>query len=105
MSGAFAIIREAFNLFASNPDPIWQRQLFWSCVWIASIISMFAAWVIELLQIQTPSEREFIEKKIEAFQGNYAVPLEDKKFILRRLTESESLERFIHTRYVAQKRF
>lgn len=60
---------------------------------------------IETLQIQIPEEREFIEKKIESLQGNYSVSAEDKKFILKRLTESESLERFIHTRYVAQKRF
>ena len=60
---------------------------------------------VELLQIQNPEERAFIEQKVEALSGNYSVGLEDKKFILQRLTESESLERFIHSRYVAQKRF
>ncbi len=60
---------------------------------------------IELLQIQNASERAFIQKRAEGLSGNYSVPREDKNFILKRLTESESLERFIHTRYVAQKRF
>ncbi len=60
---------------------------------------------VELLQIQSPEERAFIEQKIEALRGDYSVSREDKKFILQRLTESESLERFIHSRYVAQKRF
>ena len=60
---------------------------------------------IELAQLRLPEERSFIQEKFESLQGNYSVPAEDKKFILKRLTESEALERFIHTRYVAQKRF
>ncbi len=60
---------------------------------------------VELAQMQNPAERAFIESRIEQLRGDYSVGVEDKKFILRRLTESEVLERFIHTRYVAQKRF
>jgi 2-oxoglutarate dehydrogenase E1 component len=60
---------------------------------------------VELLQVQNSVERDWLEKKIEGLRGNYNVSSEDKKFIFKRLTESESLERFIHTRYVAQKRF
>jgi 2-oxoglutarate dehydrogenase E1 component len=60
---------------------------------------------IELAQLQTAEEREFIQNSIEQLSGNYSVSTEEKKFILSRLTESETLERFIHTRYVAQKRF
>ncbi len=60
---------------------------------------------IELAQMQTAEEREFIQGSVEKLGGNFSVSSEDKKFILKRMTESESLERFIHTRYVAQKRF
>ena len=60
---------------------------------------------VELLQLQNTVERAFIEKKIEALHGSRAVTSEDKKFILGRLSQSEALERFLHTRYVAQKRF
>jgi 2-oxoglutarate dehydrogenase E1 component len=59
----------------------------------------------ELLQLQNITERAYIEKKLESLQGNYTASVEDKKFILTRLSESESFERFLHTRYVAQKRF
>jgi 2-oxoglutarate dehydrogenase E1 component len=55
--------------------------------------------------LQNPSERSFIESRLEKLCGNFSVSRDDKTFILKRLTESESLERFIHTRYVAQKRF
>ena len=60
---------------------------------------------VELLQIQDPVQREWVENQIESLRGNYQVSPEDKKFILKRLSDSEALERFIHTRYVAQKRF
>jgi 2-oxoglutarate dehydrogenase E1 component len=60
---------------------------------------------IETSQLQNPAERAWLEQRIESLQGNYSVPVDHKKFILQRLTESESLERFLHTRYVAQKRF
>ena len=60
---------------------------------------------IELLQIQDSNERDWIEKKFESLRGNYSVSADNKKFLFKRLSESEALERFIHTRYVAQKRF
>ena len=45
---------------------------------------------VELAQLQNPAERSFIESRIENLRGEYAVGAEDKKFILRRLTESEA---------------
>ncbi len=60
---------------------------------------------VEVTQIQNSEERSWIEKKIESLDGNYTVTIQDKKFILNRLTASESFEKFLHTRYVAQKRF
>jgi 2-oxoglutarate dehydrogenase E1 component len=60
---------------------------------------------IELLQIQNLPERAWVEKKIEAMAGNYAVSAENKKYILKRVSESEAIEKFLHGRYVAQKRF
>lgn len=60
---------------------------------------------VELNQLQKPEERTWLENRIESLQGNYSVDPNTKKFILERLTASETLERFIHTRYVAQKRF
>lgn len=60
---------------------------------------------VELTQLQNATERKWVESRIESLKGHYTVANEDKKFILKRLTDSEALERFIHTRYVAQKRF
>jgi 2-oxoglutarate dehydrogenase E1 component len=61
---------------------------------------------IECNYIQNIEERDWIQNKIESVTG-FVQPLDPptKKFILKRVTESETFERFLHTRYVAQKRF
>lgn len=73
---------------------------------LARLRAIYAGPVgIETLQFQNEEEKLFIQSRFEALSGNYRVENADQKHILKRLTESESLERFIHTRYVAQKRF
>ena len=42
---------------------------------------------------------------MESSRNRETLDPETRKFILKRLTESETFERFLHTRYVAQKRF
>jgi 2-oxoglutarate dehydrogenase E1 component len=60
---------------------------------------------IEFTHIQDPVEREWVQKKLESTHIQSKFDAETQKYILRRLTESETFERFLHTRYVAQKRF
>ncbi|MGZ3699430.1 MAG: 2-oxoglutarate dehydrogenase E1 component, partial [Bdellovibrionota bacterium] len=58
---------------------------------------------VEYMQVEDPTEREWLRARIEG-----ARPTPDpatRKFILGRLTESETFERFLHTRYVGLKRF
>jgi hypothetical protein len=69
MSGSFSIVREAVILFSDNPNPIWQRNLFWSCVLVAFIVSCLMAWVLkhqELLAEKAKNERPDIKGEIEA---------------------------------------
>jgi hypothetical protein len=47
MTGSLSLVREAVTLFAQSPDPIWQKNIFWSCVWIAFIVSAITAWVLK----------------------------------------------------------
>ena len=60
---------------------------------------------IETTQLSDPTERDWVLSKIES--GALIAPLDHdtRKFVLRRLTEADGFERFLHTRYVAQKRF
>ncbi|OFZ17980.1 MAG: 2-oxoglutarate dehydrogenase E1 component [Bdellovibrionales bacterium GWB1_55_8] len=60
---------------------------------------------VEFTHIQDRSEREWLRSKMETSRNRIELDSETRKFILKRLTQSESFERFLHTRYVAQKRF
>ncbi|MGH2637596.1 MAG: multifunctional oxoglutarate decarboxylase/oxoglutarate dehydrogenase thiamine pyrophosphate-binding subunit/dihydrolipoyllysine-residue succinyltransferase subunit, partial [Actinomycetota bacterium] len=58
---------------------------------------------IEYMHIQDPEEKQWIQERVEG-----AVPeltAEDRVQILRKLSEAEALEQFLHTRYLGHKRF
>jgi 2-oxoglutarate dehydrogenase E1 component len=52
----------------------------------------------------TPQKR-FIQERLEPVRARPSYPPEFRKHILERLTAAETLERYLHTRYVGQKRF
>src|SRR6266567_6125072 len=52
----------------------------------------------------TPQKR-FIQERLEPLRSCPNYPPEFRKHILERLTAAETLERYLHTRYVGQKRF
>jgi 2-oxoglutarate dehydrogenase E1 component len=60
---------------------------------------------IEYFHIQNPTEHKWLQEKIENTPSKFQLDPSTKKKILRRMAESETFERFLHTRYVAQKRF
>ena len=55
--------------------------------------------------IQNPEEREWVRDAAESRRFFQEFSPEDKKAVLQRLTEVESLERFLHTTFVGAKRF
>ncbi len=59
----------------------------------------------EIEHISTHEERVWLREKIET--GTYRKPLppDRQRWLLRRLTEVETLERFLHKAYLGQKRF
>jgi 2-oxoglutarate dehydrogenase E1 component len=60
---------------------------------------------IEYMYISSTEEKRWIQQR---FEGSLSTPRfgpEAKRSILERITASETLERYLHTRYVGQKRF
>ncbi|MFW5947920.1 MAG: thiamine pyrophosphate-dependent enzyme, partial [Gemmatimonadota bacterium] len=59
----------------------------------------------EYEHLEDPKRREWLRRRIEA--GDHRAPLspEEKKRLLRRLTEVSALEQFLHRAYLGQKRF
>ncbi len=60
---------------------------------------------VEFTHIQNLTERNWLQEKMETSQNRKILDSQTQKQILLRITESETFERFLHTRYVAQKRF
>jgi 2-oxoglutarate dehydrogenase E1 component len=50
-------------------------------------------------------QRRWVQERVESVQAQPAYDAEYKKHILERLTAAETLEKYLHTRYVGQKRF
>lgn len=58
---------------------------------------------VEYMHIQEPAEKAWIQRHIEGVTPE--IDLSEKLHILDRLNAAEAFERFLHTRYVGQKRF
>lgn len=59
----------------------------------------------EFMHMSDPVAKRWIQQRLESTRGTPTYPAEKKVRILQQLTEAEGLERFLHTKYVGQKRF
>ncbi|MCK5001977.1 MAG: 2-oxoglutarate dehydrogenase E1 component, partial [Gammaproteobacteria bacterium] len=59
----------------------------------------------EYMHILATEEKRWIQQRIEVASHGAELSVKEKKNILLQLTDAEGLERFLHTKYVGQKRF
>ena len=59
----------------------------------------------EYMFISDQTQKRWWQQKLESIRSKPAFDVERKKHILDRLTAAEGLERYLHTKYVGQKRF
>jgi len=59
----------------------------------------------EFMHITDQTQKRWWQQKLESIRSKPTFSVEKKKQILERLTAAEGLERFLHTKYVGQKRF
>src|SRR5690606_30422255 len=59
----------------------------------------------EFMHITDAEQRRWMYEKLEGAAGNYGQSKDAKLRLLERLTAAEGLERYLHTKYVGQKRF
>ncbi|WP_420225708.1 2-oxoglutarate dehydrogenase E1 component [Pigmentiphaga litoralis] len=60
---------------------------------------------VEFMHITDPVIKRWIQQRLESTQATPSFTVDQKKHILERLTAAEGLERYLHTKYVGQKRF
>ena len=59
----------------------------------------------EYMYISDPAQKRWIQQRLEAARGRPQLGVDLKTRALERLTAAETLEKYLHTRYVGQKRF
>ena len=60
---------------------------------------------VEYMYLSSRVEKRWIQERLEPVRSKPSFSPDYKKHILERLTAAEGLERYLHTRYVGQKRF
>ena len=60
---------------------------------------------VEYMHLSDVPRKRWVQEHLEGTDGVYSHPAEIKRQLLKRLTDAETLEKFIHTRHVGQKRF
>ncbi len=59
----------------------------------------------EYMHISSTEEKRWIQQRLESASAEHEFTAEAKRYILDRLNAAEGLERYLHTKYVGQKRF
>jgi 2-oxoglutarate dehydrogenase E1 component len=59
----------------------------------------------EYMYISDTQVKRFIQQRLEPIRSRPTYSTEQRRHILERLTAAETLERYLHTKYVGQKRF
>ncbi|BBE50280.1 2-oxoglutarate dehydrogenase E1 component [Ferriphaselus amnicola] len=59
----------------------------------------------EYMYISDMTQKRWIQQRIESVRGQRASTQEQRRELLWQLTAAETLERYLHTKYVGQKRF
>ncbi len=60
---------------------------------------------VEYMYITDMAQKRWVQERLESIRATPCYDAEYKKHILERLTAAETLEKYLHTRYVGQKRF
>lgn len=60
---------------------------------------------VEYMYMADYNEKRWLQEKLESIRSRPTYNTDQKKRILERLTAAETLERYLHTKYVGQKRF
>ena len=59
----------------------------------------------EFMHISDVQQRRWVHEQLEKTGGKFGLSADERKHTLELLTQAEGLERYLHTKYVGQKRF
>ena len=86
--------------FAAVPESATLREILEACR------QTFCGTIgAEFMYLSDVGQKRWLQGKLEPIRGTPAYSADDKKRFLVQLTHAETLERYLHTKYVGQKRF
>lgn len=94
-------LEKVFNtgsLYAEEQLPLKQIIKFLDKVYCGNVGS-------EYMHITDTEQKRWIQKRLEGYQVNPEIDDEYRRWLLTLVTAAEGLERYLHTKYVGQKRF
>jgi 2-oxoglutarate dehydrogenase E1 component len=97
-----ADLGQVFNSgsFAAVPESATLREILEACR------QTFCGSIgVEYMYLSDVGQKRWLQSKLEPIRSTPAWSAEDKKRFLVQLTHAETLERYLHTKYVGQKRF
>ena len=98
--GAADMETEFNTSFLAGPQRLKLKDL------VARLTATYAASVgAEFMHIADAAQRRWVHEHIEGAGGEYALSADNKKQLLEKLVQADGLERYLHTKYVGQKRF
>ncbi len=60
---------------------------------------------VEYMHIADTDQRRWLQQRLERTAGRFEPPSDDRRRLLEKLGAAEGLEKYLHSRYVGQKRF
>ncbi len=94
------ILFSATNTYFSTAEHMTLRQI------VQALRETYCASIgAEYMHCTDPAEKRWWQERLESARSKPNFTAEKKTHILERLTAAEGLERFLHTKYVGQKRF
>ncbi|MBV8469738.1 MAG: 2-oxoglutarate dehydrogenase E1 component [Burkholderiaceae bacterium] len=90
----------ASNTYFSSAEQMTLRQI------VQALRETYCGSIgAEIMHVTEPTEKRWWQERLESIRSKPSYNAEKKKHILERLTAAEGLERYLHTKYVGQKRF
>ncbi len=94
------IVFSATNTYFSTADHMTLREI------LQALRETYCGTVgAEYMHCTEPAEKRWWQERLESIRSKPSFDAERKTHILERLTAAEGLERYLHTKYVGQKRF
>ena len=94
------IVFSATNTFFSTAEHMTLREI------VQALRETYCGSIgAEYMHVTEPTEKRWWQNALETIRSKPNFNAEQKKHILDRLTAAEGLERYLHTKYVGQKRF